>query len=156
MSRRKKTGGLQSEAARKAGSVRSTAKARAARANGQRGAAGGKLGGRPRTPNRYEQIFTELGDPPMADPLALAHWGQRVAARLTVETGLGRGSRSVNEQVRAFLGVIARLMPQERLWQVAEALKRARTPRKPVARKGPEMVPVDPEATPSPYRNLRL
>jgi len=98
-------------------------------------------GGRPRKA-WYEDVFADLGDPP-DDPLELAGWCQRLAAKCARETAMGRGNREINQQVRGLIATITRCMPFERLRQAEALIRNAAEPKKPAQRKGQKVVKRD-------------
>jgi len=109
----------------------SSRKAEAARTNGAKG-------GRPRKPT-YEDVFADIDEPP-DDPLAIVGWMQRVVATATQETIQGRGNRELNQEVRAFANVIARLVPYERVLEAEKRILERVAPPKPQAAQRPELV----------------
>lgn len=121
------------ERARKAGEARTPAKAAAARLNGT-------LGGRPRK-GRID-AFADITDPPVGDPLATAVWAQGIAARALHEVVQGRGLRERDGAIRAFAGVISRLVPMERIAEAEKRIRLARAPAKPFAKVGPDLQPI--------------
>ena len=119
---------------KRGGKSRSDAKATAARKNG-------KKGGRKRID--LSEDFKEIGPAPMSDPLAMNEWAQKVNARMLELIIAGRGNRELVQHVAKLTRGIIGTTPNERIHQASKRIKAAQAPRKPVARKGPEMVPVN-------------
>ena len=97
----------------------------------------GKKGGRPRD-DRYAELFAELEDPPK-DPFEVVTWMQQIVAAAAKETAQGRGNKSLNQEFRAFAGVVSRLVPLERIHLAEKVILGATLPTKPTTKPGPPM-----------------
>ncbi len=106
------------------GRATSPAKARAARANGRRGAKHGKKGGRPRRPADVS-AFTDLGPPPRG-PLERIRWCQDLLTldlHRMVSTDRGEADKELSRDLRATATVVAKLMPADVTVEALRLLK---------------------------------
>ena len=82
-------------------------------------------------------LFGELGDAP-DDPLGRVDWMQAIATTIVKETLQGRGDLEVSQEIRAWAGVVARLVPFERVYDAEQTIAGAALPRKPNSNLGPK------------------